>query len=256
MVYTPVMRFQPYREPRRFAVLQVDAMFFRAAEAALVDARKQVPRIASAERSVDRHLEALRNVRKRDDDDDDDDDGVPEITEAQYARIERLSIQLNDLEYQLASQRGRMLQSIGPVHILSSACLEAHINARAQDVLLAAHYRAFERLALDGKWLLFPKLASGGEFDPGAEPFQTFAKMLRWRNALVHYKQRREQTYGWYEPPRFLDDLGLTLENAERAFATTADMIVHLAKKLGGDVPQWVAGSTTNFFEIQIERES
>ena len=49
-----------------------------------------------------------------------------------------------------------------------------------------------EKLSFDVKWLVFPRLYSGGKFsfDKGSAPYQTIKMLYDWRNFLVHYKPR------------------------------------------------------------------
>lgn len=109
-----------------------------------------------------------------------------------YEQIEGLAVQIENAEYQLGERHGPFLQSLATVHILCTASLEAHINVRAQDLLEGRVRDAFERLSLDAKWLLLPKVLGLPGFDPGAEPFQSFDCLIRTRNKLVHYKVHRE----------------------------------------------------------------
>ena len=78
-------------------------------------------------------------------------------------------------------------------------------------------WQSFERLSVAAKWLFFPELVGLVGFDPGAEPFQSFDRLIKTRNKLAHYKPHREPWKVSVVRPKFLNDLGLTVNDAERS---------------------------------------
>src|ERR1700733_585279 len=87
------------------------------------------------------------------------------------------------------------------------------MNVRASETLVGRIREKFEFADLEFKWLAFPKLIGKDGFDPGAEPFQSFVKLIKFRNGLVRYKKHKEQ---WQHPgvPSFLGKLGPTIEDS------------------------------------------
>jgi hypothetical protein len=133
------------------------------------------------------------------------------------------------------------IRTVATVHLLSVACLEAHINIKAERSLTGYQFTEFDKLSLTGKWLFYPKLMSVEPFDPAREPFQSFKRLVGIRNVPVHYKERRE---GWrgYEVPQFIDSLGLTKAGAERSLQTAERMIRELSSLQQEPIPHWLAG--------------
>lgn len=144
------------------------------------------------------------------------------------------------------------IRTIATTHFLCLACLEAHINIKAEPFLTGYSFDEFDKLSISGKWLFYPKLIGTSSFDPGAEPFQSFRILTKTRNALVHYKEKRE---GWkgYQVPEFMDALGFTKGDARRSLQTTQGMIVALAKMEGAAAPDWVQDGSrwVNVFSVR-----
>jgi len=124
------------------------------------------------------------------------------------------------------------VQSIVAAQIFCVACLEAHINSRALDGLTGKMAASFDKISLEGKWLMFPKLVGLDGFDPGRQPFQNFSLLIHTRNSLVHHKARSTNVLESLE--------GLSLDDAQLAIKTTRDLISELAHKLGEPSPQWL----------------
>src|SRR5439155_11137514 len=105
-------------------------------------------------------------------------------------------------------------------HLLCASCLEAHINQHAKDVLAGKEYDDFDKISLTGKWRFLPKLLGKAGFESGTEPFQSFDRLVGWRNDLIHYKRRREE---WNSKPipGFLEKLGLTIKRGDAAVMAT-----------------------------------
>jgi len=142
------------------------------------------------------------------------------------------------------------IRTVATVHLLSVACLEAHINIKAERSLTRYHFAEFDKLSLTGKWLFYPKLMGAKPFDPGREPFQSLRRLVGIRNVLVHYKERRE---GWrgYEVPRFIDSLGLTKTDADHSLGTAERMIRELSALQREPTPRWLAGGWVPVFELR-----
>lgn len=119
--------------------------------------------------------------------------------------------------------------------MLSVFATEAYINMIGHDKLDPEIWKELERLKLEKKWFLIPKLISGKTFDRDDPLFKNFIRIIDLRNYLVHYKD--------YEPKEFVNhDSGikvsgiheyLSAKNAELACTTAEKMIKQLNKYLG-----------------------
>lgn len=241
------MRLSPFKMLDWHMVLQIDAMYFRAARLAHEKAIASVHAIKRAEDRLASHQERMDAI----------DDMATEgrISESEhYSMIEPLVIQMEGLEYGVGSAHGVLLGNVGPVHILCSAALESHINIRAESFFTSRRILdAFERLSLDAKWLMFPRIRGLSGFDTGREPFQGFDRLVKFRNRLVHYKTRREAWKGAAVPPDFLRDLGLTTDDSAHSLDAVKGMTTELARQLGESAPWWVERESTNFFKLETK---
>lgn len=221
--------------------LQIDAMYFHAARQAHVRAEAKLPEIKSAEdnwKSLDQKYE---NVLSKHDDD----------IHSSYDELEPIAIQMEGAHYLIGEAYARLLKEIAVVHILCAATLEDHINSVAKDVLQGKEQHLFERLSLEAKWLFLPKVLGFSGFNPGSEPFQSFAKLLGYRNYLIHYKELKEKwVYG--SIPQFINRLGLTIEDSRRSIDAVVRIIRELAKQRNIDSPYWLREDLNemNYFKI------
>jgi hypothetical protein len=167
-------------------------------------------------------------------------------------RLESLAIQLEGKEYELAAAHAPILAALGSVHILAAASAEAHINQLAKAELSKKYWDCFERMGIKSKWLFFTRIVGRDTFDPEATPYQQLCKLFNRRNALIHYKPRREP---WQPPgvPAFLVTLGLSLEAASESIAAVQEAIFELAKLVAKDPPVWIQKPTAGgFFELSF----
>lgn len=160
--------------------------------------------------------------------------------DAGYDESEPHCIKLDRDFQSLEAEAYPFIRTVATIHFLCLACLEAHINIKAERLLTGYSFDEFDKLSIAGKWLFYPKLIGTSLFDPGAEPFQSFRKLTKTRNALVHYKEKSERWKG-YEVPEFMDSLGITKRDAKRSLQTAKEMIGGLSKIEGAEPPEWVA---------------
>lgn len=232
------MLLPDYKPLEYETVFAADAMFFHSAKAALVKARAATKGVERAKRALQRHADRLRAAS------DVDDDG----RHVNYDEFESLAIAMESVEYQVTEAHGPVFQQLALVHILSATSLEAHINIRAETLLSGRSWKAFERLAVDAKWLFFPKVLGLAGFDPGTQPFQGLDAVAAARNKLVHYKPVREAYHGFDEPSGFAERLYLTFDSCVRSLRTVEAMVTELAKQLGEDMPWWFRSNSSHFF--------
>jgi hypothetical protein len=237
----PVTEWKP---PVWMTVLAVDAMYFHAAKEALTRAARATKEIKKAEVRVARWQAKIERLNELHDADALKDSDY-------YNRMERLSIQIEDLEYGVGAAYGPLLQSLATVHIFAASALEAHVNIRGQELLAGRELGLFERLPLDAKWLFLPRLLGLIGFDPGAQPFQNFDRLVKVRNKLVHYKVQREPWGGSDVPPQFLDAIGLSSEAADESVATVREMVKEFARQLGESAPWWLNAGNPSFFQLE-----
>jgi len=238
--------------PEYETVFAADLMFFQSAKAALEKARTATKRIVRANMRHFRHMEKLEAARVR----MDDLDHRGDRPKGSYDDFESLAISAESIESETTGAYGPLFQQLALVHILSAIALEAHINIRAESRLEGRFWRAFERLNVDAKWLLLPKVLGLPGFDPGAEPFQGFDRLISLRNALVHYKPQREEYHGFDNPDGFAKKLSLSIEAGEWSLHTAEAMVIELAKQLGGDSPWRFGTDSTHFLETHIKERT
>jgi len=169
-----------------------------------------------------------------------------------YGDLEPVYIGMEDAHVQIGDAYGPFLQCVATVHILSAAALEAHINAKAQELLSGRVHDCFERFPLDAKWLLLPRLVGLPGFEPGRMPFQGLLKLVRFRNELVHHKRKTEEwRYG--RVPKCLANLGLTAEAGRGSVQAVEAMVRSLSRQLKTAAPDWLSGKGLGYFTFEIE---
>jgi len=222
-------RMRNIKPPSMRTTFLVDAMYLHAAYERYDRALKEEARIPRASRKIERLKEREEQILFRHGGD----------TLKAYNELEPIYIEMESADYLLCQAYGPSLQSFALVQILCAASLEAHIVARGRAGLTGRLLEAFDRFSLEAKWLTLPKLLGLPGFDPGSEPFQSFAVLVRLRNSLVHYRERFEE---WAAPgvPSFLGNLGLSKEAASRSIDCAVRMVVGLAKQLGEPKPFWL----------------
>ncbi|MFX1521792.1 MAG: hypothetical protein ACFFCD_17945, partial [Promethearchaeota archaeon] len=174
---------------------------------------------------------------------------------AAYNDIEPIAIQMDGMHTDLEIAYKPYLEHIALTHILCASSLEAHINLRAKDLLAGQNYNHFDRLTLEGKWLFYPKLIGAPGFNAGEEPFQSLSKLVKNRNALIHFKGKKEE-WKMGEMPSFIRKLYLDLENAEKSINAVKGMVKALATQLKEDEPDWIEGEPLSYFTFFSEKSS
>ena len=214
------------KRPINITVLILDALYYHAAFRSFQRARTAEPELRKDLQDFE-PLQALSEAILRE---------HGGSAHKAYDQLEPIYIQMDGTSEQIGFAYTPVLEGVASTHILCASALESHINARASELLSGKIREKFERVDLEFKWLLLPKLTGYPGFDPGAEPFQGFSRLIRLRNALIHYRERREPCAP-NGVPAFLSELGLTLEDASRSLASTSRMIESLANQLGQDTP-------------------
>lgn len=214
--------------------LQTDAMYFSAAKQSLQTAIDLEPQTKEALAYQSELEDEERRILSRY-----GDDKMRAYNETN--EMESVAICMEGAAYSIAVAYAPMLQELAAVHMFSIACLEAHINIVASRRLTGRMFEEFDHLRLTGKWQLAPSLLGGRDFfDAGTEPFQSFAKLNKFRNALVHFKEVREE-YQFPAVPSFLQKLGLTVSDATNSVAVVPKMISFLCSSLNQPIPDWLS---------------
>jgi len=229
------------------ALLLMDALYYHAAQQAYIAAKKTLRGIDKANAVIKKLVAKEGKILAKYGDDQDKASG----------ELESVHIQMDGAQYNLGESHGPLMEHAATVHILSAAALEAHINGQADSLIgggkvpngrkLLEH---FDRLPLDGKWLLLPRFLGMPGFDPGAQPFQGFTELVKLRNDLMHYKPKKED-WKSLELPDFIKELGLNLARAEYSLKAAKGMIESLATQLGQKTPYWLRISSANFFDVE-----
>jgi hypothetical protein len=238
--------------PSWSTTLLVDAMYYHAAQENYKAAKMALKDIEKADRRFTRLKAKEEHVLDIHDGD----------SFSAYDELELINIKMESAEYSIVAAYGPHLQCLALTHILCASAAEAHINQIAKEILTGKFRDQFEKVSLEGKWLFLPKMTGRYCFDQGAEPFQSFSMLIKYRNELVHYKGKKENWGGFEQGrPKFLDKLGLSLSEAHRSIQTVKIMILELSKMTQKEPPYWLRKSyhklpsdiVTNFFNIKIE---
>ena len=222
--------------------LRLDGMYFRSAQASLEKARASRAGIKKARAAYRIQLARLEAIQTKYDGD----------VERAYDELEPVAISMEDFEYRVGLAYAPYLEGLALTHILSAAALEAHINIWAAARLSKRALKKFDRQPLAAKWLDLPALLSLRGFSARRKPFVHFIALLRYRNALVHYRDRAEI---WTSPgvPGFLRDLGLTVAAAQRSLRTVREMVEALSAQLKEETPFWLLRAIPfNYLEIDV----
>ena len=227
--------------------LSVDAMYFHAAWEAHERALTAVAAIEKSKKYFKNLVKSEEKILKK----------YKKDSLRSYEELEPVYIEMQNAQYSIGESYGPYLQSIATTHILCAASLEAYINAKAKDILTGARLKdQFEKISLEAKWLFLPKILGLKGFEPGKQPFQAFSKLIKLRNELVHYKCHKEE-WDFYNPPNFLDKLGLNLEFSSKSLLCVRNMVVDLTSQIGIEVPIWLRTELKemNYFEVEITEQ-
>lgn len=167
-----------------------------------------------------------------------------------YDEVEIFCIQLDSLYSEMSDKYKPVIERISLVHVLTSLCLEAYINLLGKEKLNPKSiFEYFDSLTIEGKWYLFPIIMRKNKtFDKGSEPFQSFIKLINYRNKLVHFKGKTDNWHS-YLPPTFFEQLGLTIQQAEKSQKIAFEMIQLLCKYCAIDLPEWLKNKYWDIFE-------
>jgi hypothetical protein len=157
-------------------------LYYHAARHAYEAAQRCAPAIKKAQARIERLIAKEHRILATHDGD-------------RYAaadELETIYIQMEDAEYAMGAAYGPLLEHLATVHILATPSVEAHVDSQAHELLSGQVWSEFDRLSIQGKWLLLPRVLGKAGFDPGKQPFQRFAQLAKLRNNLVHYKVKKE----------------------------------------------------------------
>jgi hypothetical protein len=112
------------------------------------------------------------------------------------------------------------------VIVFSAFTLEAYINHYGINRLSRNYFASYlDKLDLLAKWVVFPRVVTGKEIDPGSRPMQDLSWLVALRNRLAHFKSKtmaveeiKESDFLWHE-------------DAERA-VRTVKRVVSLLKRI------------------------
>jgi hypothetical protein len=226
-----------------YTTLLLDAMCYHAAQLNYDSAMRCIPRIRQAESDFDNLLQQEIALLER----------HRNNLDKAYDEHERLAIAMEDQEYEIGLVYGLFLQHLAIVHVLCVTSLEAHITTRAKEALGGRFFGDFERIPLETKWLFLPKLLGVPGFDPGAEPFQSFSQLVKYRNKIIHYKARKEEWNRQGGVPSFLEKLGFTLKAAQNSLDSVKNMITELANQLKQEPPHWLLAEGGSYLGTEFE---
>lgn len=239
--------------PTWSTTLLIDAMYYHAAKNTYAAAKKSMQGIGKARKAfADLRNEEVEVLDQYNGD-----------SWKAYDDLEPIYIQMESAEYGIGAAYGPYFQNIALTHILCATAAEAHVNLIAKVHLKGKFRNNFERVSIEGKWLFLPKIMGNTTFEQGSEPFQSFSKLIKYRNELVHYKGRKESWETFEKSmPKFLDKLGLSLRKARKSLQAVREMILEISRMINQEPPYWLREGyddltqdiVTNFFETDIEK--
>jgi len=252
---TKAAKGEPISTPPQYiwyTTLLLDAMYYHAAKLSFNAAKKALKGIGIAKKRFAELKQKEEDILDRHDGD----------SYKAYDELEQIYIQMDHVEHDIGAAYGPYLQQIAITHILCVTSAETHINVVAKEKLRGKYWKHFERITLEGKWLFLPKIIGSSSFDQGAEPFQSFSKLIKYRNDLIHYKGIKEEwEFLSRGKPKFLKTLGLSLTEARSSLKTIRNIILALSDMIGNDPPYWLrkgyddlpSDIVTNFFDIELK---
>ncbi|MBL7190037.1 MAG: hypothetical protein ISS70_27230 [Phycisphaerae bacterium] len=166
--------------PTFSTTLSIDAMYFHSAKSCCEFAKTSLKAIGKARKAFAHLRDEEAGILAQYDGD----------SRKAYDDLEPIYIQMDRAEYDIGAAYGPYFQNIALTHILCATALEAYINLTAKGRLEGKFGDNFERLSIEAKWLFLPRILGKTTFNQGSEPFQSFGKLIRYRNELVHYKGR------------------------------------------------------------------
>jgi len=221
-----------------YTSFSVDAMYFHMALENVEQAKRAKVRVDSMNKQISKLEKKEEEIIKRYNGD----------VFTAYSELEPIAIAIVDnLHLRLEEAYKPYLEALSLIYLLGVASLEAHINIRAENTLTGTHLEHFDKLSLEGKWLFYPKITGKSGFDPGREPFQSFSKIVKNRNKLVHYKNRQELWQSG-KVPQFVDALGLNLKAVQHAVAVVKQMMLAIAKQFKENAPDWLKNKPISYF--------
>lgn len=222
-----------------FSTLSVDAMFFHSAVNNLAEATKNKAEADSANEEL-RSLPWLNEYEAWDSGDEID----ISFSDEQATYVE-------DLKVKAKETSSRFLQATAATHMFCVAALEAHINKIASSTMKSRIFDQYEKLSIEGKWLLLPQLLGKAGFDPGHQPFQNFSRLIKTRNVLVHYKGKKIPGF-FADSTDLYKPLGLTVEEANISVEATKQMILKLAEIMEHIPPKWIQSTAAEYLNMEV----
>lgn len=112
-------------------------------------------------------------------------------------------------------------QSVVVSVVFAALTAEAFINHYAFAKLTGSYFKNYlDKLDLRVKWIVIPRLVTGQFLDPGSQPIQRLAHLVKLRNDLVHYKTiditREEMFSGSWQASPVWTTFSLSLDRGGR----------------------------------------
>ncbi|MCK4414818.1 MAG: hypothetical protein KAY32_14885 [Candidatus Eisenbacteria sp.] len=227
-----------------YVTLRVDAMYIVLARRCRQKAAECIPDMEELTNRLSEAEERQRQVETT----------GAQAPEAMYDALRPILDELSSLDWAIGAAYRPFLENVALVHVLCAACLEAHINRTAREKVSRKLYEEFDRWSLKAKWLFLPRILHLDGFGMNKEPFQSFSDLIRFRNALLHYRSKRERWSG-SPVPRFLTELGLTLKHVDRSLSAVRGMVGRLAEQMMDAPPSWISdGTELTYFALERRR--
>jgi hypothetical protein len=168
------------------------------------------------------------------------------FAQAMYELAQEMGVKASQFDYYAGLSEQMKYSSIAIV--ASFLCLESYINGYGATRLDPALWKACDRMPIDAKWLVIPKLATGLTFSRGHEPLQSFIWLRNLRNYAVHFVEKTFKmgfdTSAAHPPTQVLEPYQkFSAANAAKACDVVRSMIVSLHDFDNSKPPFWIIDS-------------
>lgn len=167
------------------------------------------------------------------------------IVRREYEKILKLQEKLKKLSLESPksktctryfTSRGDIFHSSAITIVFAAFYLEAYIYIFAQKYLSRKYIaKHLEKLSLESKWIIIPKLITGKDYPTGSQAYQDLIKVVKLRNDLAHPKPTPTEYLGDNKKRKQQIDIRnqtieTIIENAHIAIRACRDVLIELFK--------------------------
>ena len=198
--------------------LDLAGIFFVASWEHMEEGEKAFHKLKNKKENYDKLITKINKLRQS----VDNVKQIKKTTSMLSNKLEKLITNLRKLEFYYEP----VIRHFSLAKILLVASAEAYINeVAAIEIKGQSPQDEFDKLSIIGKWLFLPKLLKMKTiFYLDRDPLQSFSKLVRSRNKLIHFKFKPRKLVD-YDIPPFIDGLSLSHKETEEAFKSVKNLI-------------------------------